>query len=240
MSQAGQVFFFRSRRTVFLPALRCKIGIEAGSEGGWVAPLVAAKAKDIAYIVLYAGPALSYADEMQYESEDRLRLAGFSGDELKAALEFRKNFRDMIRSGEALTDEGWAKVQAMAQKAKHEKWFLYVRPAQKRDWRQSKLALMLKFDPQPLWEQTSNPVLVLYGERDRNVPAAKNVVALESALKKAGNKDYRIIVFPKANHEGLEAETGGEEEFPYLKRYVTGYLDTPINWILKRVEVSPQ
>ena len=110
---------------------------------------------------------------------------------------------------------------------------------QRRDWRQKKQFLMLRFDPQPLWEQTTIPVLALYGGLDRNVPAPKNVAALGKALKKAGNKDYTIVVFPKANHEGMEAVKGflNNEETAGLSSFVPGYFDTAINWTLKRVVV---
>jgi pimeloyl-ACP methyl ester carboxylesterase len=214
-----------------------RIGLGGGSEGGWVAPLVASRDPDIAFILLVAGPVLSFAEEVLNEIEDSLRAFGFSGDDLKAALAFRKTINEMIRSGEALTDAGWEKVQTLAQKAQHEKWFPYVRPAAKRDWRQDKYHLMLRFDPQPLWEKTSIPVLALYGGLDRNVPAARNVAALEGFLKKAGNKDYRIIVFPKANHEGIEAERGfldDEAETARWTRFVPGYFDTSLAWILSR------
>lgn len=216
-----------------------QIGLGGGSEGGWVAPVVAARDKDVAFILLVAGPALSFADELANEAEDSLRANGFSGNDLQAALAFRKMINDMIRSGEALTDAGWEKIQAAAQKVKGEKWFPYVRPATQRDWRQKKQFLMLSFDPQPLWEKTTLPVLALYGGLDRNVPAPKNVAALEKSLKKAGNRDYTVLVFPTANHEGMEAVKGflDDEETAHLSRFVPGYFDTAINWILKRVVV---
>jgi uncharacterized protein len=68
-------------------------------------------------------------------------------------------------------------------------------------------------------------VLAVYGERDRNAPASPNAVALEQSLRKAGNKNYSIKVFPKANHEFMESNTGFLDESLYLQRYVPGFFD---------------
>ncbi len=214
-----------------------KIGVVGGSEGGWVAPLVASLDKDIAFIGLYAGPALNYADELLNEAEAILRANGFVDDDLKHALDFYQLQIEMIKSGEILTDAGYEKIQAAARKVQNEKWFPYVEPLPKNHWQWKKFAAMITFDPQPIWERTKIPVLALYGELDKNAPAAKNAAALKQALKKAGNRDYTIITFPKANHEFMEAESGFlGEETARLKRFVPGFFSTGRRWVLKRVK----
>jgi len=67
------------------------------------------------------------------------------------------------------------------------------------------------------------------------VPPNDNRVAMEQALRKGGNKDYTIVLLPKANHLSIEAQTGSWKEVFQMRRFVPGYHDTIINWIRKRV-----
>lgn len=212
------------------------IALGGGSEGGWVAAAAAARDPDVAMLFLAAGPALSFVEEVLCEVEDSLRDAPLSAEERAAALEFFRTRVELTRSGEVLTDAGWKKLQAAADRVRDAKWFPYVRPWRKGDWRWEKWHRMSRFDPRPLWEKTTVPVFALYGERDRNVPPAPNAAALEQALKRAGNRDYTIRILPKANHEGMEAETGLlDDETTRLRRHVPGYLEAGTQWMRERV-----
>jgi pimeloyl-ACP methyl ester carboxylesterase len=203
-----------------------QISIGAGSEGGWVAAIVANRAPDLASIVLAACPVISYADEIIFEVESILRhKGGFSGKELEQALAFQRLVLDTARTGEALTDKGWAKIEAAAEKVKNEVWYRYVEPDPRNHSWWKRAPIIANFNPLPMWERTRIPVLAVYGDLDRNAPAAPNAVALERSLRKAGNKNYLIKVFPKANHEFLEAKTGFLDESLYLQRYVPGFFD---------------
>jgi hypothetical protein len=64
------------------------------------------------------------------------------------------------------------------------------------------------------------------------------VPLLNAALKRAGNRDYTIVVLPKANHGLAEAATDSSPETRLNRRYAAGYMDGIINWLLKRVDVK--
>ena len=87
------------------------------------------------------------------------------------------------------------------------------------------------------WGRVKIPVLAVYGGKDLNVPAAKNVAALTQELNDAGNRDYIIKVFPDANHEGLEASSAmlDNEQLRYLHRQVPGFFDTLLSWMLSHL-----
>jgi pimeloyl-ACP methyl ester carboxylesterase len=174
-----------------------------------------------------------------YEIEEGLRANGLSEDEIKRALEFRRQVNEATQRGEIFTDAGWAKIETASRAAQNEKWFPFIRPWPRGFWRWKKYHLMSRFDPQPVWEKTTVPVLALYGELDRNAPAPRNAATLERYLRKAGNKDFTIIILPKANHYGMEAERGFlDGELSRLKRTVPGFLDGPLQWTLKHVDVK--
>ena len=95
----------------------------------------------------------------------------------------------------------------------------------------------MDFDSVPLWEKVTCPVLAFFGELDWTVPPEPNRKALENALSKAGNKDYTIVVLPKANHLFLKAETGVQTEYPQLKNFIPAYFDSMKDWLSTRIKV---
>src|SRR5258708_5870278 len=64
------------------------------------------------------------------------------------------------------------------------------------------------YDPAPTLRQLKVPTLAVWGELDNNITAEKNKPAWDAALKAAGNRDYALVVLPKANHDMLEAKVG--------------------------------
>ena len=213
---------------------RDQIGIQAVSEGGWIAPVVATRDPTIKLIVMNAGPAMDYVGELMNEVEEGVKARGLSGDDLTKALEFKRKALQMIADGAGLSDDAWASLQAFIAPYRNEPWFSYVKEPTERGPAQKKLYLMARLKSSEFWRKVTIPVLALYGGKDLNVPAAKNVAALTQELREAGNRDYTIKVFPDANHDGLEATSAvlDGEQVRYLQRFVPGYLDTQLKWVL--------
>jgi uncharacterized protein len=201
-----------------------QIGIEGDSEGGWIAPYDATHDPKIAFIILRAGPAMDYVPELMNEVEEGTKARGLDGEELKKALTFKQQTLTMLQDGAGLTDEGWAKFQAFVAPYRSEKWFPYVREPEQRGWPQKRFYLMTRVKSSELWRHVTTPVLALYGGKDLNVPAARNVSALNQELTEAGNKDFTVKLFPNANHDGLETDNAvsSDEEVRYLRDMSTG------------------
>jgi pimeloyl-ACP methyl ester carboxylesterase len=90
----------------------------------------------------------------------------------------------------------------------------------------------LDFDPVTALEKVRCPALVLFGGHDVQVPAGPNRAAIEKAFARGGLKNYRIEVFPRANHLYQDSETGGVGEYATLKKdFVPGFLDLISTWI---------
>jgi pimeloyl-ACP methyl ester carboxylesterase len=211
-----------------------QIMIEAISEGGWVAPVVAVRDPKIKSIILLVGPALDYVSEIVNEVEENLKARGLEYDDLTRAIGFKRQALAMLKSGASLNDEAWEKFQTFVRPHRKEKWFRYVAEPEKRSWAQKKLYLMSQIDTLQLWRQITVPVLALYGGKDLNVPAARNIAALEDALKHAGNRDYKVKLFSNADHNGLETDKArlSPDEQRYLQRHVPGIFTDRLNWVL--------
>jgi hypothetical protein len=96
----------------------------------------------------------------------------------------------------------------------------------------------LKYDPVTALEKTTCPALMLFGGMDLQVSVKQNESPMREALTKAGNKDFEIKTFDKANHLFQEATTGSPNEYSNLKKgFVDGFLEYILNWISKRVTV---
>ena len=216
-----------------------QIGIEGDSEGGWIAPVVATRDPRIKFVVIWAGPAMDYVPELMNEVEENVKAGGLSGENLKKALEFKQKAIQMIADGAGLSDDAWAKFQAFVGPYRNENWFSYVREPERRGPAQKKLYLMARLRSSEYWRKVKIPVLALYGGKDLNVPAAKNVTALAQALTAAGNRDFTIKVFPDANHDGFETTSAmrDNERDRYLTRLVPGLVNTQITWVLAHVRI---
>ena len=217
-----------------------QIGIEGDSEGGWIVPAVATRDPRIKFIVIWAGPVMDYVPELMNEVEEGLKASGVSGDDLRKALEFKRQALAMLADGAGLSDDAWARFQAFVGPYRNQKWFSYVSEPAQRGWPQRKLYLMAQIKSSELWRRVKIPVLALYGGKDLNVPAAKNVTALTAELTAAGNQDFTIKVFADANHDGFETTDlmlDGEQA-RYLARLVPGLVNTQITWVLAHVRIQ--
>ncbi len=91
---------------------------------------------------------------------------------------------------------------------------------------------LLFYDPTQDLKELSIPVLVLFGEKDTQVPASLNKKTIEEALKSA-DTEFDIQTIAGANHLFQKAETGQASEYPLLdKAFAPGFLEILSEWIL--------
>lgn len=176
-----------------------QIGLWGHSQGGWVAPIAAAQSKDVAFVVSFSGPGVTYAEVNKYADATRLRAQGFAEADVREALMALERVDEYVRKGgdtqalQAFLDEAWRKPWAAQTTLPHrvpttEEIHSWLR------WRN------LDLDPAIYWERVRVPVLALFGELDEAVPAAESARRVEEALRRGGNSDVTIRIFPGAGH----------------------------------------
>jgi len=199
-----------------------QIGLWGHSEGGWVAPIAAAQSKDVAFAISFSGPGVTYAEVNKYADATRLRARGFSEADIIEASEALARVDEYVRHGgnkqalQSFLDEAWHKPWAAQTTLPRrvpstEEIHSWLR------WRN------LDLDPVGYWQKIKVPTLVMFGELDDVVPVPISAERIAAALKLAGNRDVTIKVFPKANHTIEQAPD---------------FLDTMLDWTVKRVKVS--
>jgi pimeloyl-ACP methyl ester carboxylesterase len=210
-----------------------RVGLFGISQGGWVAPLTARLAPNIAFLILHAGPAVTVAVQGLEYLEQELRGYDLPRTEIDEAIALQKLDDAFTRSG-----EGWGKLQEAHQKAVGRKaeWVQPLRA--KDDWFRAFYRGIMDHDPVPDLARLSCPVLAFFGELDHNVPPVPNKAILERALATGGNRDVTVVVLPKANHLFLQARTGTRAEYRHLTTFVPEYFESMTSWLRRRVLAS--
>ena len=210
-----------------------RIGFWGFSQGGWLAPLAASRSDKTAFVVCVGGPGVDGETQMQFAIPNLMRADGYAGKEIEQTLHDRAYIQNLLNEI-ATTGEGWEELEAQVDRIMKTGLPLYVGIPETEgrdlrdainldDWR-SEGSEAQKHDPYAVLVKLTCPVLSIYGECDASVPVAKSVEVFKEALEEAGNTDYTIKVFPKANH-GVRVGDA----------YAEGYLDFMTSWLVERL-----
>ncbi|MGH9871282.1 MAG: alpha/beta hydrolase family protein [Pyrinomonadaceae bacterium] len=218
------------------------IGFWGISQGGWIAPLAAARFPDSAFAIALSGGGLSPAEQEVFDTEYELTKAGFSPNEVAEALAFQKLKNEIIQSSEK-----WDEYQAARAVAKDKKWFrvpgIDVRGPEKRDdpaW--ANLRRFYLYDPSGALRSLPCPLLVIFGELDTPEAVKANVRAIREIMSAAGKREitanrqpsrtgFLIKVYPNGRHNLMEVPPDNPDEFVRLKRFVPGLFETILAWV---------
>ena len=196
-----------------------RIGLHASSQGGWVAPLAAAKLKLISFVIMRSVSAVTVSDDRIYERGERLKGEGFSQTDIAESremqlLEGRADDPEANREFERLLtanhDKKWfprvyGKADTMEKLASYRKWYTSV----------------ASFDPIPYLEKLDIPILWLFGDAsiDKLGPIEMSIANVERL--KAEGKNYRIFRYGGEGHN-IDETKYEKNLFAWLEE-VNGY-----------------
>lgn len=205
---------------------RTRVGLWGISQGGWILPLVAAKASsEVAFLIVHAGSGATVREEGLHYLEAELRAAGLPPASVAVGMRYQQ-----LDDAVTATGRGWNALQRYYEEQRAAEPWLWP-PRAAGDWFRRYFRMLMDFDPTPYWRQVRCPVLLFYGEVDANVPPSVSWPPIERALRDGGNSRVTMVVLPKANHVFLEAKTGGRDEYPGLSRFVPGYFNRMAEWL---------
>ena len=222
-----------------------RIGLIGHSEGGLIAPMIAVKSNDVAFIVLMAAPCVT-GEAILYAQEVLISCAmGVTEEQISHQLDFQqqvlsviKNESDLEKAKKLLQEivakqlanlpkeEQQTSTDAMEAQMKrcNSRWFRYY----------------LTYDPTISLKHLKIPVLVINGELDSQVSPKQNLPVIAKILEEAGNRNYRIIEFPKLNHFFQTCVSGSILEYGKIEETIAPIvLDTLSGWILKTTTSGP-
>jgi uncharacterized protein len=195
-----------------------RIGYQGTSEGGWVAPLAAARAS-VDFVIVGYGLAFSVIDEDQQEVALEMRLKGHSSEEIAKAEEVASAAEAVFESG---FTKGFGRFDAVRAKYRSEPWYkdlhgnytYLILPFSEADLREKGKAYVFgtpfRYDPMPTLRALKSPQLWILGEDDLEAPSAPTASRLKALA--ARGRPITLAVFPHAEHGIYEFETdpGGE------------------------------
>ncbi len=206
-----------------------KIGLIGHSEGGMIAPMVAARDPDVAFIIMLAGSAVSGADILVEQRKLISEAGGMSkGEAEKNAADERAVLALVVKERDSpeLEKDVRAKLEGQVKepelgaqvKTLTTPWFRYF----------------LAYDPGPTLAKVKCPVLALNGEKDLQVPPAQNLPVIRKELEAGGNKNFEVKELKGLNHLFQTATTGSPMEYGTIEETISPMALKEISgWILQ-------
>ncbi len=213
-----------------------QIGLIGHSEGGLIAPIVANRTNDVAFMVLLAGTGVPGKEisRMQartlanIEVPDREAYYNF----IDKSIEIASSNRDLALKRKELTQlykNSEVILNSILPEGTNVDAFINQQvEGSLRPWS----LFFYNHDPANELRKIKIPVLSLIGSKDVQVPPEMNHPPIRQALKEAGNRDFTIKELPGLNHMFQESETGSMMEYAEIEQTFSPIaLDEITRWI---------
>lgn len=211
-----------------------RVGLIGMSEGGVIAPMIAAADPKIAFSVLLAGPA-GRGDALWLE---QYRTLGMSMGSSPAEIDRHEPLmRRVVEAVRDAPDTETAKQRArrvLATASPAE-----ALPASAAEPLLAKLTtpwmrFFLRYDTLATLRKVRSPILALNGSKDVQVDARRNLAAIREAT--ARNPDVTVKEVPGVNHAFQTANTGAMGEYADIEETIApGVLEQITSWVTRRM-----
>jgi pimeloyl-ACP methyl ester carboxylesterase len=208
-----------------------KTGLIGHSEGGMIAPMVAARNPSVAFIVMMAGTGVSGAEVLPAQVTAIVEASGKSHEEAVKDGANERQILTLIEQGASI-DAIEKRMQELSNHAPDEQTKAQVKQLQSPWFR-----FFLKYDPAVDLRKVKCPVLALDGEKDRQVLPDQNLPAIRKALEAGGNRHFEIEKIPGLNHLFQTAKTGAPGEYAEIEETISPVaLNRISTWILRQTQ----
>lgn len=218
------------------------IGLVGHSEGGIIAPVVASRDQEIAYIVLLAGVGVPGKDLLLQQSADLLRAGNASPEEIQRTVALNRKTYDLLMTSpdhlaSQVLDSLWQSELPFLLKEKQ------LSQEQKEQFIQQQIRSLLSpwfkgfltFVPEKYLARVKCPVLALNGKKDVQVNARQNLTAIYEILQKNGNNAVDTLYLPDLNHLFQKCHTGVPAEYAFIQEtFSPEALKLIADWIHKQ------
>ena len=213
---AAAIAFVRTRPEID-PA---RVGIHGHSQGGTIAPLVAARS-GADFVIASAAAGLPMADVEVFSVGNSIGLASLPPEEAALARAYVEALVDVAYRGAPA-----AELEAAAERARGHAWYFDPPGPDDPYWMFSRR--FADFDPLVWWGQVEVPVLLVYGSKDERVPVEASRAAIVGAIESAGKAPVDVRVFDGGDHTFRIRRP--DDVWP---RTVESYPDAILEWLRK-------
>jgi dienelactone hydrolase len=172
-----------------------RIAVVGHGEGAMVALLAASRDRRFSAVVSIAGPSTTGADQFIEQQQLALDASALPQAERDKRLALQRQVQQAV-----LTGKGWEGVPANVRRDADTPWF------------QS----LLTYDPVKVIDNVRQPLLIVHGEIDREIPVAHADKLATVAREKGKSKSVDIVIVRGVNHLLVPAVTGSTSEYGTL------------------------
>ncbi len=208
-----------------------RIGLVGHSEGGAVAPMIAARDPSVRFVVLMAGPGMRIGQVLRLQNARIAKASGVSDDEIArkqaffdklgadlAAARGDEQVRAVARADVAQAVSDGIVLAANADAFARQITSPWAREA-------------FGYDPIPALRRLRMPVLALNGSLDLQVPPDEDLGPIRAALK--DDPDATVVELPGLNHLFQTATLGTPGEYGEIEETVAPLaLKTIADWVV--------
>lgn len=220
------------------------IGLVGHSEGGMIAPIVAAeRPDDTGFIVLLAAPGVPGRELLLMQQQAIGEASGLSPEKVKTNRQINEKLFEMMKEEDDNSELRRKMTQHLEQSltdtsdippGMSREQFIAMQVQQLASpW----MITFLNFDPTPVLRQVESPVLAINGSNDLQVPAEENLQAIEQALEEGGNNQVTTRNLEGLNHLFQESQSGLPAEYGTIRQtFSPQAMEVISQWILEQVK----
>ena len=208
---------------------RGKIGFWGISQAGWIATKAAAESGDVEFMIIISGGGASPKESEYFSYEKAFEDLGWTDSQKKEGFKVVDLYYHYLSTGkdsdkvearlDNILNSGNDPLEPLAKRLKQ------IVPSQ---GNQPNWSWIANYDPAVDIAKINCPVLLMFGDKDKEHPTELAVRKWKEGLKKAGNDKSTIMIFPGAGH-GIRMKEGykGKGRAPFAD----GYAESMIGWL---------
>lgn len=231
-----------------------QIGLIGHSEGGMIAPMVAAESGDVSFLVLMAAAVATCIDDTIEHVSMQLRADGATEEMIALDRKIRRQMLEIVNQ-EANYDIAEEKLRkailqylkelSEEQKSKSEKLPFAISSSNYDNlikmFNSPWYRFFLTYDPIATLRKIKVPVLAINGELDFITSSQITLPIIEQSLGQSSSKDYKTISLPKLNHWFQTCQTGAMIEYGAIEETISPLvLELISKWIQERTDNKKQ
>jgi dipeptidyl aminopeptidase/acylaminoacyl peptidase len=199
-----------------------RVGMHGHSQGGTLAPFVAARAQGVAFVVGSAAAGLPTDSTEIYSVLNSVYPSASSAEDSANARAYVGALVDAAYHGRSRD-----RLDSLAAAYRGARWFFAPPAADNAYWTFS--PTFAQYKPLEWWAKLRVPVLLVYGGDDQRVPAAQSAERIAAVLRGAGNRSVTTHIYPGADHTFRMRP--GPSGWPST---APGYVNDLVSWIARR------
>lgn len=213
-----------------------ELGICGHSEGGLLAPLIAARNDSVDFIILMAAPGVDGQQIILSQGPLLMRAQGISEPDITKQNKIQEVVLSIIRNNQQ-NDEALISVKLQHALGSDDPGITQtIKTLQASVKKQATpwLRTFLSLDPKVALKKLQCPVLAINGTKDLQVEPVLNLSVIRDTLQKAGNRHVEINLYPGLNHLFQSCKTGLPSEYGTIEEtFNLVPLDRMTSWILE-------